>query len=108
MTRADVVVVRGVDGGARLRLRVKPGSRHDRLIGAYGECLKVEVRAAPERGRANAAVCRLLARTFSVSTSAVVVVAGGGSHDKVVEIRGASAASITDALREAGIAAEIV
>ena len=103
---ADTVVVREVDGGARLRLRVKPGSHNDRLVGAYGGCLKVEVRAAPERGKANAAVAKLLARVFAVSSSAVVVVAGSGSKDKLVEVRGPSAGSIIDALLEAGIVAD--
>ena len=52
---ADTVVVREAGGGVRIRLRVKPGAQRDRLIGAYGESLKLEVRAAPERGKANAA-----------------------------------------------------
>lgn len=106
-TRADTVVVREISGGALLRLRVKPGARRDRLIGAYGECLKLEVRAVPERGQANAAVSRLLARTFSVGRSEVVVVAGRGSQDKVIEIRGATTLSIVDALQRAGIIAVV-
>ncbi len=105
MTRSDAVVVRAFDGGARLRLRVKPGARRDQLIGAYGECLKLEVRAAPERGRANVAVTKLLARVFAVSRSAVVVVAGSGSQDKAVEIRGVTVASTIRSLREAGVEA---
>jgi uncharacterized protein YggU (UPF0235/DUF167 family) len=76
---------------------VKPGAQRDRLIGAYGDCLKVEVRAPPERGKA----------VFAVSSTAVVVVAGAGSKDKLVEVRGAAAGPIIDALREAGIAAEL-
>ena len=105
MTRADTVVVRACDGGVRLRLRVKPGAGRDRLIGAYGESLKVAVRAAPERGKANDAVSRLLAQLFSVSRSDVVVVAGAGSQDKMVEIRGTTAGSIAAALQRAGFAA---
>jgi uncharacterized protein (TIGR00251 family) len=106
VTPPDVVVVRTFDGGARLRLRVKPGARQDRLIGAYGDCLKLEVRAAPERGRANAAVTKLLARVFAVSRTAVVVVAGSGSQDKAVEIRGVTVASTIRSLREAGVEAK--
>jgi uncharacterized protein (TIGR00251 family) len=104
---ADTVLVRAVERGVRLHLRVKPGSRGDRLIGAYGDCLKLEVRAAPERGKANAAVTGLLARVFAVGSSDVVVVAGSGSKDKVVEIRGATVDSITEVLQEAGIAADL-
>ena len=103
---ADAVRVRAVKEAVRIHLRVKPGAHSDRLIGAYGECLKLEVRAAPEHGRANEAVSRLLARTFSVSRSAVAVVAGSGSQDKVIEIQEVTVRSIVDALRQAGIAAE--
>ena len=106
--RADTVRIRESERGVRLNLRVKPGSHNDRLVGAYGDRLKVEVRAAPERGKANAAVAKLLARVFAVSSSAVVVVAGAGSKDKLVEVRGAAAGPIIDALREAGIAAELL
>ena len=102
---ADAVVVGQFVGGARIRLRVKPGAHHDRLIGAFGDCLKVEVRAAPERGKANAAVSKLLAGVLDVTVSDVTVVSGNASRDKVVEVYGVAASSIIDALGRAGIAA---
>ena len=55
----NLVRIRTKADGVRLRLRVKPGGRADRLIGAHDGALKVEVRAAAERGRANAAVINL-------------------------------------------------
>ena len=58
------VLIRASDDGVVLRLRVKPRSRRDRLIGAYGGALKIEVSAAPERGKANVAVKKLLAKTI--------------------------------------------
>lgn len=51
-----------------------------------GGVLKVYVTAAPEKGKANAAVVKMLARHFSVAKSAVRVVRGAGHRHKQVEI----------------------
>jgi uncharacterized protein (TIGR00251 family) len=106
--RVHSVLVRAVEAGVRVRLRVKPGARRDSLIGAHGDALKLEIRAAPERGKANEAVVRLLAKTFDVKRSDVVVVSGAGSQNKTVEIRDAEAATVVNRLRDAGIDAEVV
>lgn len=70
----------------RLKLRVKPGARADAIVGVHGGALKVSVAAAPERGKANGAVVALLAETLGVARSAVRIVSGETSQDKVVEI----------------------
>ena len=44
----------------RLRLKVSPGAARTELAGRHGDAWKVRVSAAPERGRANDAVVRLL------------------------------------------------
>jgi len=80
--------------GRRLVVWVRPGAREDRLLGPYGEALRVSVRAAAERGRANAAVCRLLAAEAGVSPSAVRIVQGVASRRKVVEVSGLTTAQV--------------
>ncbi len=72
----------------RLRLRVVPGAAKAGIVGRYGEAWKVRVAAPPERGAANKAVIDLLARTLGVSPSAVRLVSGQGSRDKIVEVAG--------------------
>ena len=37
-----------IDGGTRLRLRVKPGARKNAVLGVHGGDLKVGVTAVPE------------------------------------------------------------
>jgi len=48
----------------------------------------VRVAAAPEDGRANAAVVRLLAETVGVPARDVSILAGHASRDKTVELTG--------------------
>ncbi|MDI3260499.1 MAG: DUF167 domain-containing protein, partial [Sinobacteraceae bacterium] len=61
---------------ACVRLRVSPGSPRDAISGWRGDALKLSVRAAPERGRANEAVESLLAQALALPRGAVKVVAG--------------------------------
>ena len=72
----------------RLRLRVSPGASRAGVIGRHGEAWKIRVAAAPEGGRANEAVIRLLADTLSVPREAVTLVSGHGGRDKIVELAG--------------------
>lgn len=71
-------------GGTRLRLRVKPGAHHDAIIGIHGGALKLSVSAAPDKGKANAAVCALIAGVLQLPPSAVEIVSGQTSRDKTV------------------------
>lgn len=71
-----------------MRLRVVPGSRESGVVRCHGEGWKLRVTAAPERGRANEATLRLLAKTLGVGSADVRLLAGHGSRDKVVEVSG--------------------
>ena len=67
----------------RLELKVVPKASRDRVVGWLGDRLKVQVRAAPERGKANAAVEALLAEILG---AAVRIVAGEASPLKTVDV----------------------
>jgi uncharacterized protein len=90
----------------RLRLRVSPGASRAGVVGRHGEAWKVRVAAAPEGGRANEAVIRLLADTLSVPRDAVKLVSGHGGRDKVVELAGLGPAQIERRLTYAASAKE--
>jgi uncharacterized protein (TIGR00251 family) len=72
----------------RLRLRVAPGAARAGVVGRHGDAWKVRVTAAPEGGRANHALVRLLAETLSVPREAVTLISGHGVRDKTVELTG--------------------
>ena len=71
-----------------LRVRVHPGARVARLRGWQGDVLRVDVTEAPERGRANDAVVRLLATALDVTRTDVSVRQGHASRDKRIEVAG--------------------
>jgi uncharacterized protein (TIGR00251 family) len=73
---------------ARLTLRVAPGAASTAVVGRYDDGWKLRVAAAPEDGKANAAVVRLLADVLRVRQSDVSIVAGHSSRDKTVTLSG--------------------
>lgn len=75
---------------ARLRLHVTPGARREEVLGWQGDRLRVKVRARPDKGRANDAVLRLLADTLGLPRSALAIVRGAASRQKVIQVEGLS------------------
>lgn len=84
--------LRHTGGGLILPVRLTPKSSRDEIVGieAFGEepVLKARVRAAPEAGRANDALERLIAHWLKVPPSTVSVAQGGKSRLKQVLIEG--------------------
>ena len=72
----------------RLLLKVVPKASRDRVVGWVGDRLKVQVTAAPERGKANEAVIEVLAAALGVPRSKVRILAGETSPLKTVEVDG--------------------
>lgn len=70
-------------------VRVHPGARRDAIAGFMADgTLKVSVTAPPEGGRANTAVCTLLAEALDLPLRAVTLVGGAGARAKTVSIEG--------------------
>ncbi len=84
--------LRHTNTGVILPVRLTPKSGRDEIVGieAFGDeaVLKARVRAAPEAGRANEALERLVARWLKVPPSSVKVAQGGKSRSKQVLIEG--------------------
>jgi hypothetical protein len=75
----------------RIALRVSPGGSEARVVGRHGDGWKVRVTAAPEDGKANAAVIRLLASALGLPERDVTLVAGHSARTKVFELSGIGA-----------------
>jgi len=79
--------------GLRVDLRVQPGARRDCVDGPVALddgriVLKLRVSAPPEGGRANAAVIRLLAKSWQLPKGALAVVAGPTMRRKTLSVAG--------------------
>ena len=88
----------------RLRVRVSPGAGRAAVVGRHGDAWKVRVTEAPERGRANEAVLRLLAETLALPRTALTLVSGHGGREKTVELTGMGPTLIERRLASAAVA----
>jgi len=84
----------------RLKLKVIPGASRTAISGWLDDALKIQVAAAPERGKANKAVVALLCEALGLRRSCVRVLQGETSQMKVVEIDGLSLAEIRQHLSQ--------
>jgi len=75
---------------AYLKVRVTPAARQDALAGWQADVLRMRVRAAPERGDANRAACRLVADHLGLPLGHVILAKGEASRDKLLYIEGLS------------------
>jgi hypothetical protein len=79
-------------------VRVQPRASRTGLAGWQGETLRVRVTAAPTDGQANRAVAEVLAEACHVPLSAVELVRGAASRDKVFRVGNLSLSSVRERL----------
>ena len=78
----------------RIDLRVSPGAARSAVVGKHGTGWKVRVAAAPEDGRANAELLRLLATVLDVPVRSISIVAGRQSRSKTVTVEDVDPAEV--------------
>ena len=85
---------------ARIDVRLRPRGHRDQLMGVVDGTLQARVTAPPVDGRANKALCRMIAKRIGVAPSKVSVIRGEKSPNKVVSVDGVSATALEQALRD--------
>lgn len=70
----------------RLSVKVKPGSRQQKIETGDDGITTVWLKAPPVDGKANAELIKLLARTYGVTKSQVRICTGASGRIKRVEI----------------------
>lgn len=83
-----------------MAVRVQPRSRPERLEGFAADAagavrLKARIAAAPEDGKANAALLKLLADAWGLPKSRLSLLAGAKDRNKTVLVAGEPAETLT-------------
>jgi uncharacterized protein (TIGR00251 family) len=82
---------------SELSVRLQPRAKRNEVVGERAGAVLIRVTAPPVDGKANDALCRLIAKAAGVPPSQVSVIRGHTSRDKVVRVEGVE----IDALRGA-------
>ena len=84
---------------ARIAVRVTTRAPRDELAGFRDDgVLLARISAPPVDGRANEALCKLIAKAAGVAPSRVSVVRGERSRDKAVRVEGVGEGRLRDVL----------
>jgi uncharacterized protein (TIGR00251 family) len=83
---------------ARITVRLQPRASRDEILGLRDGVLIVRVTAPPVAGRANRALCKLVAQRAGVAASRVSVARGERSRDKLVVVEGIEPEALAAAL----------
>ena len=82
-----------------IAVKVVPGARVNRVVGKYGDAMKIQVSAPPEGGKANKAVIELLANILSIRPQQVRIVRGHTQPRKLIELDGVDPKQIQELIR---------
>jgi uncharacterized protein len=93
---ANTVPFETTSDGVKVRLRLTPGASKDHIKGVATDenhvaCLTASVTAAPEDGRANKALIRMLSKEWRVAKSSIRLVSGQTDRRKVLLVEGDAA-----------------
>lgn len=94
-------IMRDMDS-ATIAVRVTSRARASEIAGERDGLLLARVRAPPTEGRANAELCRLIAKRAGVGVRNVTVVRGASSREKVVRVEGIDADELGRRLAPSG------
>jgi len=83
---------------AFVSIRLQPRAKRDEVVGERGDAIVVRVTAPPVDGKANAALCRFIARSIKIPSTRVSVVRGQTSREKTVRVEGVTQEALRAAL----------
>jgi len=74
--------------GVIIEVKVDPRSSRNEITSAGDKIIKVKLTAPPVGGAANALLIELLAETFGIRKSDVIIMKGDSSRHKLIKLRG--------------------
>jgi uncharacterized protein (TIGR00251 family) len=93
LARVTALPVHTVSDGVTVAVRLTPKASRNGIDGLAANAdgtavLRARVTAAPESGKANAALIRLLAKSWKLPKSALTITAGATDRRKVIHVDG--------------------
>jgi uncharacterized protein (TIGR00251 family) len=82
----------------QIQVKAVPGASRSRIVGWLGDHLKVAVAAPPEGGKANKAICEVLAKALGVKPQDVQVATGASNPRKKVLVAGLTVEQVRERL----------
>ena len=68
--------------GVVIRVKARPGACRNAFAGLHDGALRIDVTAAPEKGKANDAIIALLAKTFGIAKSSIELISSPANPQK--------------------------
>ena len=83
---------------ASLRVHIVPNAKIDKVIGEYGDAIKIKLRAPAVEGRANTALRSFLAEKLGIPERTICIERGHKSREKLIRIDELSDAEVRSRL----------
>ena len=76
-----------VNGHTILKIKVRPSAAKTENAGILADgTIKINLKAQPEKGKANEELVKFLARAFKIDKNNVKIIKGAGSRNKLVKL----------------------
>ena len=90
--------IKKTEKGSLLLLKAHPGAAKNTISGVHDGKLKVHVTAAPDKGKANSAIIKLLSAKLKIPKKNLEIVKGETSRQKTVLFHDVSSDELRDSL----------
>jgi uncharacterized protein (TIGR00251 family) len=94
-----VIPVHETAEGVTFAVKVQPRARKNAVVGELGDALKVALTAPPVDGKANKACIEFFSDALRVPRSAVTILSGEASRNKVIRVAGITEALLRERLK---------
>lgn len=82
-----MINIRKAENGIVVPIRVLPNSSREKIIGRHNGQLKIAVTAPPEKGKANRAIVKVIAKWLNIKITDILIISGDKAKDKEVFVR---------------------
>ena len=86
--------------GVNIYMKVIPNASQNEISGVVGDRVKIRVQAPPEDGKANDAVCTLIATMLGLSKQQISIVSGSSSPFKTVCVTGVTKSDVCNRIMQ--------